>query len=162
MARPWTVLLMAIAVAILFGALSRVWAVDDDLVRVGPSGLEICMARPPATPGGAMGEVECRPDPNVALPGDIVALGWIVLFGGFASAAACAFCAQRLAREQPVPFGLALVATAITALAMIAFEVRLLTIEANLSIGTGFPIGLGGAIAALVALALLRRVVERG
>jgi hypothetical protein len=148
MSRVWTGLLMAIAVAILFGALSRVWA-GDDLVHVGPPGVEACVAVPP-------GPVECKPAPDATLSDDLTALRWIVLVGGFAAAAACAYSALQLAREHEVPYGLGLVVLAITAVAMVAFAIRLLTSHPGLSIGIGCPVGLGGAIAGFVMFAVLR------
>jgi hypothetical protein len=153
MARPWTGLLMAIAVAILFGTLSRVWA-GDDLVHVGPPGVEVCIAG--VTSSGPPGPVECKPEPQATLSGDLTALRWIVLLGGFAAAAACAYSALQLAREHEVPYGLGLVVLAITAVAMVAFAIRLLTSHPGLSIGIGCPVGLGGAIAGFVMFAVLR------
>ena len=153
MSRVWTGLLMAISVAILFGTLSRVWA-GDDLVHVGPPGVEVCIAG--VTTSGPPGPAECKPEPQATLSGDLTALRWLVLVGGFAAAAACAYSALQLAREHPVPYALGLAVLAITAIAMLAFEIRLLTSHATLSIGIGCPVGLGGAIAGFIMFAVLR------
>ncbi len=144
---------MLVALAILFGTLSRVWA-GDELVHVGPPGVETCVAVPSAS--GPPGPIECKPEANATLPTDIAALRWIVLIGGFASAAVCAFSGLQLSRETTPPLRLATAILAATALAMLAFELRLLT-STSLSIGIGFPAGLGGVVAGGVLVHVLAR-----
>jgi uncharacterized membrane protein len=132
---------MAIAVAILFGTLSRDWASGP--ISAAPAGFEACAP-------------ECHPIGDDGAPTDLVALRWISMFGGFLSAVMCAFGAHRLHRELPAPIGLATLVFGVTLAAMIAFEVRALT-ALDASLGTGAPIAAIGLIAAAIALRFTAR-----